>query len=132
MLLLLLLTTTTTTTCRTLSGSCLAGAWLTAGEGGKEDSAAAPADSAKNLTEEVEIARDAVVLCSCCSRHETFVGRNFVDSSAHQKPDFCFTSTFASFCAVEVPVTPCVQVKNTVRQQGFADYKGKSTRPRSV
>jgi hypothetical protein len=51
--LLLLLLLLLLTIHRTLSGSCLAGAWLVAAAGGREEAAAEREQGARNLTEEV-------------------------------------------------------------------------------
>ena len=53
MMMMMMMLTLLLTICRTLSGSCLVGAWLNASAGDQEVAAAATADSAKNLTEEV-------------------------------------------------------------------------------
>lgn len=102
---------------RTLSGSCLVSAWLNAGEKLSADSKQQDGDG--QLTQSEESARNLTEEVSFCMEFEL----TGVVLLLAVIPLRCYQPLYFSL------LDSSIQVKATVRQQGFADFKGETITP---
>ena len=101
---------------RTLSGSCLVSAWLNSGE---QLSADTKQDGDGQLTQSEESARNLTEEVIFCMEFE-LTGIVLLAAIATSLLSITHHPLYFS------PLDSSIQVKATVRQQGFADYKGEA------